>query len=29
LKVENVDFRNNLLIVLNGKENVSRLVPFN
>ncbi len=29
LKVDNVDFRNNLLIVLNGKENVSRLVPFN
>ena len=28
LKVNDVDFSNNLLIVLNGKENVSRLVPF-
>lgn len=29
LKLEDVDFSNNLLVVHNGKGNVSRLVPFN
>lgn len=28
LRIEDVDFKNNLFIVLNGKGNVSRMVPF-